>query len=239
MAAVGDFGRVRARGRLSLRRLQGTSQMALDQLGRRDRDRPVDHRLGAVLVLRLAFRFVRRHLWLSRGAGGVAALVLAQRVDRAHRGGNRCRARALGQRGDPASSREKSVASELPTAGADFSSAWSDFKALGAFFCNSATLSFLRLVGRSRAWSVARPCTTSCGFAASEPYHFRARIQSFQAVAAPFPGDSILPSRPLAPRSPATETPRFKRSTIRLDDLRRGSGRNKYRTTTQLWQEIC
>jgi hypothetical protein len=32
------------------------------------------------------------------------------------------------------------------------------------------------------------------------PYHFRARIQSFQAVAAPFPGDVVLPSA-LAPRS--------------------------------------
>ena len=33
------------------------------------------------------------------------------------------------------------------------------------------------------------------------PYHFPAWIQSFQAVAAPFPGDSVLPSDPLAPRS--------------------------------------
>jgi hypothetical protein len=105
----------------------------------------------------------------------------------------------------------------LRTAGADFSSAWSDFKALGTFFCNSATLSFLRLVSRSRAWSVARPCTTSCGFEASETYHFRARIQSFQAVAAPFPGDSILPSRPSRAAIPATETPRFKRSTLGLE----------------------
>jgi hypothetical protein len=32
------------------------------------------------------------------------------------------------------------------------------------------------------------------------PHHFRARIQSFQPVAAPFPGDSVLPSGPLAPR---------------------------------------
>ena len=105
----GDSGRLRARGRLSLRSLQGTSQMALDQLGRRDRDRPMDHRLGAVLVLRFAFRLVRRHLWRSRGAGGVAALVLAQRVDRAHRGGSRCGGRAFGQWGGPATSREKSV----------------------------------------------------------------------------------------------------------------------------------
>jgi hypothetical protein len=33
------------------------------------------------------------------------------------------------------------------------------------------------------------------------PYHFRARIQSFQAVAAPFPGDSVSCRQPLAPRS--------------------------------------
>ena len=99
-------------------------------------------------------------------------------------------------------------------AGADFSSASSDFKLLGAFFCNFATLSFLRLVSRSRARSAARPCTTSCGFEASEPI--------------PFPGpDSIFSSRcgaisrrlhilPSASRAaiPATETPRFKRLTI-------------------------
>jgi hypothetical protein len=42
------------------------------------------------------------------------------------------------------------------------------------------------------------------------PYQFRARIQSFQAVAAPFPGDSVLPSGAIS----AIETPRFKRSTI-------------------------
>jgi hypothetical protein len=57
---------------------------------------------------------------------------------------------------------------------------------------------FSQLVSRSRARSAARPCTTSCGFAA------------FEAI--PFPGaDSIFPSRcgaisgrlrqPLAPRS--------------------------------------
>ncbi len=41
-----------------------------------------------------------------------------------------------------------------------------------------------------------RPCTTSWGFEASEPNHFRARIQSFQAVAAPFPGNSARRRRP-------------------------------------------
>jgi hypothetical protein len=35
------------------------------------------------------------------------------------------------------------------------------------------------------------------------PYHFRARIQSFQAVAAPFPGDSVLPAASRA-ATPAT-----------------------------------
>jgi hypothetical protein len=43
------------------------------------------------------------------------------------------------------------------------------------------------------------------------PYHFRARIQSFQAVAAPFPGDSVCP-QPLAPRLP--KRLRSKESTI-------------------------
>jgi hypothetical protein len=33
------------------------------------------------------------------------------------------------------------------------------------------------------------------------PYHFRARIQSFQAVAAPFRGDSALSQSPLAPHN--------------------------------------
>ena len=42
------------------------------------------------------------------------------------------------------------------------------------------------------------------------PYHFRARIQSYQAVAAPFPGDSALPSSPLGPRSHDRNAP-FKR----------------------------
>ena len=32
------------------------------------------------------------------------------------------------------------------------------------------------------------------------PYHFRAQIQSFQLVAAPFPGDAVLPSGSLATR---------------------------------------
>ena len=39
------------------------------------------------------------------------------------------------------------------------------------------------------ARSAARPCTRFVGSMLPRPYHFRARIQSFQTVAAPFPGD--------------------------------------------------
>jgi hypothetical protein len=75
-----------------------------------------------------------------------------------------------------------------PEQGADFSSASRNFKALGAFFCNYATVTVPARQPESRTLSL-EPCTISCGFEASEPYQFRARIQSFQAVAAPFPGD--------------------------------------------------
>jgi hypothetical protein len=95
--------------------------------------------------------------------------------------------------------------------GADFNSASSEIKALSAFFCNGARLSLSQLVRRSRARSAVRPSTTSCGFEASEPL--------------PFPGpDSIFSSLcgaisrriavSLSCAIPATEAPRFKRSTI-------------------------
>src|SRR5271169_2532835 len=66
--------------------------------------------------------------------------------------------------------------------GADFNSAYRDFKALGAFFCNFVTVRLLRLVSR-RARTLSRaPCTTFCGFEASETI--------------PIPGaDSIFSSR--------------------------------------------
>src|SRR5271156_1103312 len=92
--------------------------------------------------------------------------------------------------------------------GADFSFASSEFKTLGAFFCNFATLSFL---GRQPGVAHGQPCAPVPDLVGSRfpsPYHFRARIQSFQAVAAPFPGNSVLPS------ATKHETPRFKRSTI-------------------------
>ena len=58
------------------------------------------------------------------------------------------------------------------------------------------------------------------------PYHFRALIQSFQVVAAPFPGDSGLPSASRA-AIPATEAPRFKRSTIGSGSPTREPGRER------------
>ena len=53
----------------------------------------------------------------------------------------------------------------------------------------------------------------SCRFEASRPYHFRARIKSFQGVGAPFAVDSVVPSASRAAIS-ATATPRLERSTI-------------------------
>ena len=52
------------------------------------------------------------------------------------------------------------------------------------------------------------------------PYHFRARIQSFQAVAAPFPGDLRVAARSSRGAILATETPGFKS----LRDLPRDGG---------------
>jgi hypothetical protein len=77
------------------------------------------------------------------------------------------------------------------------------------------------------------------GSGLASPYHFRARIQSFQTLAAPFPGDSVLPSGPLAPRSrrPKRLGSKDRRSARQSPPGRRY--RNKHRTTAQLWQEIC
>jgi hypothetical protein len=120
--------------------------------------------------------------------------------------------------------------------GADFSFASSDFKALGAFFCNFCNSVIL---AESRTVSRAPRLLHLVGSPLPSPYHFRARIQSFQPVAAPFPGDSILPSGPSRAAIPAIETPLFKhrRSARRSPPGRRCE--NKHRTSTQLWQEIC
>jgi len=82
----------------------------------------------------------------------------------------------------------------------DFSSASSDFSALGAFFWPFVTPSS----SRSSAWVVPGQPRTRVpdvvGSRLPRPYHFPARIQSFQAFAAPFPGDSGLPSASRAAR---------------------------------------
>ena len=56
------------------------------------------------------------------------------------------------------------------------------------------------------------------------PYHSRARIQSFQGVAAPFPGDSVLPaaSRAATPATAAWELRNFSQQYLRFSqDLSR------------------
>jgi hypothetical protein len=83
---------------------------------------------------------------------------------------------------------------EPPMPGAHFSSASSDFKVLGAFFCNYGNLSFSRLVSRGSHGQARARVPDLVGSRLPSPYHFRARIQSFQDDATPFPGDSVLPS---------------------------------------------
>jgi hypothetical protein len=108
--------------------------------------------------------------------------------------------------------------------GADFNSASSEIKALGAFLCNGATARARHSRGSPTGVARRQPRARVphlVGSTLPSPYHFRARIQSFQAVAAPFPGDSVLPSGPLAARSR-----RGKRlGSTRSRGLRRGEGR--------------
>ena len=109
---------------------------------------------------------------------------------------------------------------------AHFSSASSDFKVLGAFFCNkpgepdvcpgTAMAESLRC-GSSAEVAHGRPrgrIPDLVGSRPPRPYHFPARIQSFQGVAAPFPGGLRFAVTPSRAAIPATETRRFKRSTI-------------------------
>ena len=59
---------------------------------------------------------------------------------------------------------------------------------------NFATLSFSRLLSRRQPRARVPDLV---GSRPPRPYHFPARIQSFQAVAAPFPGDSVFKSERL------------------------------------------
>jgi hypothetical protein len=72
------------------------------------------------------------------------------------------------------------------------------FQSAGRLLFNFlSTLSFLRLSVGAHGQHLARVLDIVAS-RHPRPYHFRALIQSFQAVAAPFPGDSVLPSDPLA-----------------------------------------
>ena len=111
-----------------------------------------------------------------------------------------------------------------------FSSASSDFKVLGAFFCNIPTpepgepdvsrrdgdgqAPTLRLVSRSGARSAARPRTRSCGFEASETIPFPGADSIFSSRCGAISGRPRFAVTPSRAAIPATETPRFKRSTI-------------------------
>jgi hypothetical protein len=80
------------------------------------------------------------------------------------------------------------VSGRAAARGADFSFASSDIKAIGAFFCNEATPKPPTFVS---VGAHGRPRARVPDLVASRlprHYHFRARIQSFQAVAAPFSG---------------------------------------------------
>ena len=142
--------------------------------------------------------------------------------------------------------------------GADFSFASSDFKALGAFFCNFPFGScfpqaFARNL-RNFNWLHRNPNPTPfCNFPAacqpesrtvsraplyhilwvrrlSSPYHFRARIQSFQAVAAPFPGDSVSLSR----RDPGDRNASAQKIDDRLDGLLRAAAQERLGSHPQI-----
>jgi hypothetical protein len=95
--------------------------------------------------------------------------------------------------------------------GADFSFASGDFNTLGAFFCNCCNSQAAFKLPHLSVSPIGQPPRVPdlVGSRLPSPYHFRARIQSFQAVAAPFPGGSVLPSASRA-AIPPTETPRFK-----------------------------
>jgi len=93
-----------------------------------------------------------------------------------------------------------------------FSFASNVFNGLGAFFCSFGQhRNLCRCFGASAGVAPGQPRARVLDLVGSRlprPYHFPARIQGFQAVAAPFPGDSILPRASTA-AIPTTETPRF------------------------------
>ncbi len=70
------------------------------------------------------------------------------------------------------------------------------------------SLSLFRPFSRSAPGQPRARILDLVGSRLARPYHFPARIQSFQAAAAPFPGDSVLPRASRAAIA-TTETPRY------------------------------
>ena len=82
-----------------------------------------------------------------------------------------------------------------------------------------------------------RPCTTSCGFESSGTIPFPGADSIFSSLCGAISGRLRLPSGSLAPRSrrPKRLGSKDRRSARRSPPGRRY--RNKYRTTTRLWEE--
>jgi len=75
-------------------------------------------------------------------------------------------------------------------------------------------LSFLRLVGRSRALSATRLCTRSCGLKASKTIPFPGANSIFSSRCGAIYGRVRFAVMPTHAAIAATETPRFKGSTV-------------------------
>jgi hypothetical protein len=130
------------------------------------------------------------------------------------------RSRPPAAEGVPEEQQVRGVGADI-AAGADFSSASSDFRALGAFFCNSC---HFRLCHPSalRAHGELRARTTSCGLEPSETIPFSGADSILSIRCGAISGRLGLAVSPLAPQSRRTERPRLKKSTISLGDFRQG-----------------
>ena len=142
--------------------------------------------------------------------------------------------------------------------GADFSFASSDFKALGAFFCNfpnwkfvpkpfariylisigyteskpkSFLVIFSQLVSRSRARSAARPCTTSCGFARFRGHTISGRgFNLFKPLRRHFRANSVS----LSHRDPGDRNASAQKIDDRLDGLLRAAAQERLGSHPQI-----
>jgi len=126
-------------------------------------------------------------------------------------------------------------------AGADFSSASSVFKVLGACFCPFATLSFSQLVSRSRTRSAVRLCTISCRFEASQTLPFRGADSIFSSHCGAISGPFCR--QPLAPQFRRTKRldPSFVQTLVlRAQKLRPPRGASEARRAPKTpYHELC